>query len=220
MIDELVDPNATKLRPNDSQRAVIEPAHKDAPSSSASRQRPGAKIVEPQSRTFQIPAGDLLKHLPQPKFPSGPSAPEGVACLRVTNGASAGLEIPLTRNSDDKKRWSVGSDSDRDVRLTDSGVSGLHASIVNEGEKWKVIDEMSTNGTLVNSKRSPMSYLRTGDVLQFGSVVCLLQLPRGGREGAGRIGASASRRRTVWLAVAMSFVAILVLLYMINRILG
>ena len=63
VIDELVDPNATKLRPNDSQRAVIEPAHKDAPSSSASRQRPGAKIVEPQSRTFQIPAGDLLKHL-------------------------------------------------------------------------------------------------------------------------------------------------------------
>ena len=49
-----------------------------------------------------------------------------------------------------------------------------------------------------------MSYLRTSDVLQFGSVVCLLQLPRGSFGKAPEIGTSASRRSTVSLAVAMS----------------
>ena len=36
-----------------------------------------------------------------------------------------------------------------------SGVSGSHASIVNEGGVWYVVDANSTNGTFVNGKRLP-----------------------------------------------------------------
>ncbi len=55
----------------------------------------------------------------------------------------------------------------------DSGVSALHAKIVNEGERWKVLDQMSANGTFVNGKRANVSYLSSGDRVRFGPVECV-----------------------------------------------
>ena len=48
------------------------------------------------------------------------------------------------------------------MQFQDSGVSALHAKIANEGERWKVIDQMSANGTFVNGKRANVSYLVVG----------------------------------------------------------
>ena len=43
----------------------------------------------------------------------------------------------------------LGSELQRDIVLTDGCVSSFHAKIVNEGARWKVIDQMSANGLML-----------------------------------------------------------------------
>jgi pSer/pThr/pTyr-binding forkhead associated (FHA) protein len=97
------------------------------------------------------------------------------------------------RGSGSQKEWIVGSDPGREIRIERSGVSGLHAKIVNAGKLWKVVDQVSQNGTFVNGKRSMTSYLRSGDRIAFGSVECLFRLPHEGT-GASARSAPATRR--------------------------
>ena len=94
------------------------------------------------------------------------------------SGSRAGLNIKLTVGDSGLREWTVGSQADREVQFQDSGVSALHAKIVNEGERWKVLDQMSANGTFVNGKRSNVSYLSTGDRVRFGPVECVFQTSR------------------------------------------
>jgi pSer/pThr/pTyr-binding forkhead associated (FHA) protein len=136
-------------------------------------------IVDASPATLFINPKDILKEMPRaaPRRPSaGASA---MPCLLVGSGESSGMEICLIRGADDSQGWTVGSDEGRDVRLSDSGVSGLHARIVSEGERWKVVDLMSANGTWVNDKKGSVSYLKDGDHLKFGPVECILHLPKG-----------------------------------------
>ena len=56
----------------------------------------------------------------------------------------------------------------------------LHAKLVSDGKRWKVVDQLSANGTFVNGKRCNVSYLAAGDRIAFGSVECTFQLPKGG----------------------------------------
>ena len=79
--------------------------------------------------------------------------------LHVVSGSRTGLNIKLTVGESGVREWTIGSQADREVQFQDSGVSALHAKIVNEGERWKVLDQMSANGTFVNGKRSNVSYL-------------------------------------------------------------
>ena len=90
--------------------------------------------------------------------------------LHVVSGNRAGLNIKLTVGESGVREWTVGSQAEREVQFQDSGVSALHAKIVNEGERWKVLDQMSANGTFVNGKRSNVSYLAAGDRVRFGPV--------------------------------------------------
>jgi pSer/pThr/pTyr-binding forkhead associated (FHA) protein len=74
-------------------------------------------------------------------------------------------EIPLENG-----RISMGRGSDADLRFDDDGLSRLHASVYREGDKVWVLDEGSTNGTLVNGKSVPPSGvpLRNGDSISIG----------------------------------------------------
>lgn len=55
----------------------------------------------------------------------------------------------------DQGRVVVGRHKGSDVHVPHPAVSGLHATFRAEGARWVVIDEGSTNGTLVNSERLP-----------------------------------------------------------------
>ncbi len=46
-------------------------------------------------------------------------------------------------------------------------VSRRHAEILREGNRFKIIDKNSTNGTYVNGKKVSEAYLRDGDVVAF-----------------------------------------------------
>lgn len=93
--------------------------------------------------------------------------------LQVASGSRTGLNIRLAVGDSGNAEWTIGSQTDREVQFMDSGVSALHAKIVNEGERWKVLDQMSANGTFVNGKRANVSYLASGDRVRFGPVECV-----------------------------------------------
>jgi pSer/pThr/pTyr-binding forkhead associated (FHA) protein len=99
----------------------------------------------------------------------------------VTLGELAGTTIKLSPTDKDGKgrnQWTIGSDEDRDIIFAERGVSGRHAVIVNEGKRWKIINDISRSGTFVNGKRTNSSSLSPGDELRFGSVACVFELPR------------------------------------------
>lgn len=58
--------------------------------------------------------------------------------------------------------------------LKDPDVSRMHAMIeIKEGSQITLKDMDSTNGTFVNGKKTSVSEIRVGDVVQFGKTVCL-----------------------------------------------
>lgn len=138
--------------------------------------------------------------------------------LHVVSGSRAGLNIKLTVGESGNKEWTIGSQPDREVQFQDSGVSALHAKIVNEGARWKVLDQMSANGTFVNGKRSNVSYLSSGDRVRFGPVECVFQTSRAGaapkRSSAGEV--TESKSKTLLIA-GIAFVATIVVLFLVYK---
>jgi len=118
--------------------------------------------------------------------------------LVVQSGRKAGSRLKLKAGRE-SNLWEVGSDPSRDIVLDDAGVSAFHAKIVNEGQRWKLIDQMSANGSFVNGAKANISYLKNGDRLRFGPVECLFQLPQGATS------AVAAKGLSPWLIAAVAF---------------
>jgi pSer/pThr/pTyr-binding forkhead associated (FHA) protein len=136
--------------------------------------------------------------------------------LVVSTGSRAGARISLVAAQSPKREWSVGCDADREIVFTDKGVSGRHAKIVNEGTRWKLIDQLAANGTFVNGNRTNMSFLSSGDRLRFGPVECIFQLPEA---GAGIAESIAGNRGRIAALVAISALAVLILVFVAMRLL-
>jgi len=141
------------------------------------------------------------------------------AHLQVTKGASAGTVLLL---GDDKDEWTVGTDSDRDLSITDPGVSAYHAKITREGQRWKVIDQMSANGTFVNEQKGAVSFLSSGDRIRFGPVECTVVLPAGGKRkvAARKAPATAAARKrgsnkTTWIIAALTAIGTIALMVIV-----
>ena len=128
--------------------------------------------------------------------------------LRVISGKSAGAVLRLTSGDE----WTIGGDAERDLCLEDDGVSGFHAKISRDGARWRIIDQMSANGTWVNGDRVTVSYLTNGDRLRIAQVECEIRLEAGKdrRPGSSR-GASTSRAWIIAAAAAALTIAALVL---------
>ena len=141
--------------------------------------------------------------------------------LHVVSGSRTGLNIKLTVGESGVREWTIGSQADREVQFQDSGVSALHAKIVNEGERWKVLDQMSANGTYVNGKRSNVSYLSGGDRVRFGPVECIFQTSRAGpasrRSGSSGGAARAESKSKTLLIAGIAFVATIVVLFLVYK---
>lgn len=86
------------------------------------------------------------------------------ACLVVVRGVGTGNKILLNR-----PRTSIGRADDADVRLAKAGVSRQHAVIVPvEGERFRIEDQGSTNGTYVNGQRIESTILQEQDLIAIG----------------------------------------------------
>jgi predicted component of type VI protein secretion system len=65
----------------------------------------------------------------------------------------------------------VGRGITADVRLDDHTVSARHAIVVARADRLRILDDRSTNGTVVNGRRVDEAVLRDGDVVVLGRVV-------------------------------------------------
>jgi len=151
------------------------------------------KFIDPAQIKDMIESSGGANSTPAPAAIDGPH-------LQVASGNRAGLNIRLTVGRSGASEWTVGSQPDREVRFQDSGVSALHAKIVNEGARWKVIDQMSANGTYVNGKRSNVSFLSSGDRLRFGPVECIFHASL--TESGARHGREVNRGRNRAVLIA------------------
>jgi pSer/pThr/pTyr-binding forkhead associated (FHA) protein len=138
--------------------------------------------------------------------------PTDAPYLVVRSGTKAGKSFKLERSDGSPKQWEVGKDSSRDIVLPDDSVSGFHAKIVNEGNRWKVIDQMSVNFTYVNGKKGNISYLASGDRITFGTVECTVHLPSG-------IAAVKGGTKTGLIVGALAFVAAAIIAYVVLQVL-
>ena len=65
----------------------------------------------------------------------------------------------------------VGRGMAADLRLDDHTVSARHAILVARADRLRILDDRSTNGTVVNGRRIDEAELHDGDVVVLGRVV-------------------------------------------------
>lgn len=103
----------------------------------------------------------------EPKAPDHDAAiaalPAGTALLIVQRGPNAGSRFLL-----DADRTSAGRHPEADIFLDDVTVSRRHAEFVRDGERFRVRDVGSLNGTYVNRDRVDDAVLDRGDEVQIG----------------------------------------------------
>jgi pSer/pThr/pTyr-binding forkhead associated (FHA) protein len=152
---------------------------------------------------------------------AGELGPVAVPQLTIYDGGGLPLTVQLRGNDPNNCEWSVGCDEGREIRIQRDGVSGLHAKIVNSEKVWKVVDQVSGNGTFVNGKRVTVSYLKSGDRIAFGPAECVFQAPEArtapsALAASGASGKSAApmdaRRKRGLLIAGLSFLGTLLLL--------
>jgi pSer/pThr/pTyr-binding forkhead associated (FHA) protein len=114
------------------------------------------------------------------------------------------------------KEWTVGSEGEREILIKRAGVSALHAKIVNEGNRWKVVDQVSANGTFVNGNRCITSFLSSGDRISFGSVECIFQLPNA-KDSTNATTGTANLKKVLIIAGISFVVTIAVLYFLLNK---
>lgn len=166
-------------------QGVAAPATLSAPAQDGGAQRrPGAwahnltgqhAVATTAKSTKFLAPSEIKQMMSIVEAAAGPTPEMDAPHLQIISGSRAAMNVPLRAGAGRVAEWSVGSDPQREVVLPDDGVSAFHARIVNEGQRWKVVDQMSVNGTFVNGKRSSVGYVSGGDRLLFGSVECVFQ---------------------------------------------
>lgn len=66
-----------------------------------------------------------------------------------------------------KDKLEVGRRPNSDIVLDDSSVSAMHAQIIRQGGKWKVLNLLSSNGTFVNGEKIVEREIVPGDRIAF-----------------------------------------------------
>jgi pSer/pThr/pTyr-binding forkhead associated (FHA) protein len=205
------EPDATIIRPSAAPRSEAEALQSHVPRSWADPdyQGEGTRILSAdEMRALAAGVGDAPQtpgEAPAPMHIEGPH-------LVVVAGPAAGMAFPLREGA---REWTIGTTEERDIRLEFSGVSAYHAKIVEEDGRWKIIDQMSANGTWVNGQKSTISYLQQGDKLRFAQVECEIRLYASGarakgaaavgaRKSPGKGGASATGRRNLIIGLVVA----------------
>jgi len=117
---------------------------------------------------ISVPEVDVSGEAPPPGLTSDQqravdALPEDCALLVVQRGPNAGARFLL-----DAERTTAGRQPSSDIFLDDVTVSRRHAEFVRDGERFRVRDVGSLNGTYVNRDRVDDVLLSAGDEVQIG----------------------------------------------------
>jgi len=66
-----------------------------------------------------------------------------------------------------KSKIEVGRRPNSDIILTEASVSSMHAHLISEGDQWKVLNLLSSNGTFVNGDKVSEQSIVEGDMIAF-----------------------------------------------------
>jgi len=117
--------------------------------------------------------------------------------LLILSGDEAGRPFKL-ESSSEINFWNIGKESaehDLSIVINDPSVSDFHAKLVRRGDRWKIIDQMSTNHIYINGNQFTVAYLASKDHIRFGRVESLLLLPQSKRMDQGKSEKSGLFRR-------------------------
>jgi hypothetical protein len=140
------------------------------------------------------PAADWTRGSYRPQVAAGVPGPGGVPHpagwpqafppLSQADPAPSGPPQPLFFPPGAGTAFTIGRTQDCDLRIADLSVSRLHAQLSRGEDGWLLSDLGSHNGTRVNGwrVREPVP-LRTGDMVQFGSAMFVVQGPGPGDRG-------------------------------------
>ena len=71
----------------------------------------------------------------------------------------------------EKNTVSIGRSSKNDIALDDPAVSSEHAIIFRDSDgSYEIMDQGSTNGTVVNNKKIKKHYLKNDDIIRLGFI--------------------------------------------------
>jgi diguanylate cyclase (GGDEF)-like protein len=90
----------------------------------------------------------------------------GPSCLVVFYGAAIGK-----RYSIDQDEIIIGRSEQAHVQVDHNSVSRQHAKLIVSGQRVRIVDLQSTNGTFVNDGRVDDLELRDGDLVRVGTVI-------------------------------------------------
>lgn len=80
-----------------------------------------------------------------------------------------GFRFPLRTG-----KTTVGRRADNDLVLTDGSVSAMHAWVIEDQGRYRVMNILSTNGTFVNDQRITEIEVKHGDRIRFGALTFAL----------------------------------------------
>ena len=71
----------------------------------------------------------------------------------------------------EKNTVSIGRSSKNDIALDDPAVSSQHAVIFRDSDgNYEIMDQGSTNGTVINNKKIKKHYLKDDDIIRVGFI--------------------------------------------------
>ena len=113
--------------------------------------------------TSMIPAAFAAPELPESLDPIEDLGIHGAALIVRSGGGRAGETFALEDGP-----TTIGRSPECAIFLDDVTVSRKHAVFSKDGERWRLDDQGSLNGTFVNRERVETADLRDGDELQIG----------------------------------------------------
>lgn len=90
--------------------------------------------------------------------------------LKMLNSLNNGDTFQL-----DCARVTCGRDSDCNIPIVDSTISGKHCAFIISGEAYVIEDLESTNGIFVNGARVSSQLLKPGDLIRIGGIEMLYE---------------------------------------------
>ena len=106
-----------------------------------------------------------------PAYKAKPVKQPMPATLKVVTGPDTGKEVGLG-----SRQINIGRLPDSELLLSDTGVSRLHAFIINENGHHMVCDGKSMNGTYLNGQRITQKILQHGDSIKIANTVVIYEL--------------------------------------------
>jgi pSer/pThr/pTyr-binding forkhead associated (FHA) protein len=223
-----VDADKTQFRAPPPRKPETEPAAAAAAPPAPGARAPAAAKPDTTPKAAALPGafeddGSHTKFVQRKKTPmptdlgrAGPAeALGGQPYLLIMSGAKAGSRIELPAEAGAKRVWSIGSGSDRDICLAETGVSAKHASLTHDLNRWLLVDDLSVSGTYVNDKKTLRSFLSDGDQLMFGPVECIFRVPPAETEEV----AASARFKKIGVIVAVACLVTLIAIFVLAKVL-